>query len=73
MKAELIDPRDETLQVADPTYRVYFWAEGGEAKEEWELSGTDLDEVLEWIPSHSLEERLMRRDSATDTMRLSWH
>ena len=52
MKTELIDPRDQTLQVDDPTYRVYFWAEGGDAKEEWELSGADLDEVLDWIPSH---------------------
>jgi hypothetical protein len=27
-------------------------AEGG-AKQEWELSGLDLDEALKWIPSHS--------------------
>jgi hypothetical protein len=53
MKVELVDPRDQTLQVADPAYRVYFWTEGGSVKEEWELSGADLDEVLEWIPSHS--------------------
>jgi hypothetical protein len=39
MKVELVDPRDQTLQVADPAYRVYFWTEGGSAKEEWELSG----------------------------------
>jgi hypothetical protein len=53
MRAELIDPRGQTLQVDDPTYRVYFWAEGGATKQEWELSNADLDEVLEWIPSHS--------------------
>nr|BFE45806.1 hypothetical protein GCM10017547_36990 [Pseudarthrobacter oxydans] len=52
MRAELIDPRDQTLQVNDPTYRVYFWAEDA-AKQEWELSGADLNEVLEWIPAHS--------------------
>ncbi|GHD43734.1 hypothetical protein D9V29_13940 [Mycetocola manganoxydans] len=54
MRAELIDPRDQTTQVDDPTYRVYFWAEGGGAKEEWELFDADLDEVLEWIPAHAL-------------------
>lgn len=53
MKAVPIDPRDQTLQIDDPTYRVYFWADDGGAKEEWELSGADLDEVLEWIPSQS--------------------
>lgn len=52
MRAELIDPRNHTLQVDDPKYRVYFWAEDG-TKQEWELSGADLDEVLEWIPVHS--------------------
>lgn len=51
-RAELIDPRDQTLHVDDPKYRVYFWAEDG-SKQEWELSGADLDEVLEWIPLHS--------------------
>jgi hypothetical protein len=39
MKAEFIDARDQTLKVDDPTYRVYFWAEVGDAKDEWELSG----------------------------------
>jgi hypothetical protein len=53
MRATLIDPRDQTTQVDNPTYRVYFWTEGGGAKEEWELSGADLPEVLEWIPAHS--------------------
>ena len=53
MRAERIDPRDQTSQVDDPRYRVYFWAAGGGAKEEWQLSDADLDEVLEWIPSQS--------------------
>lgn len=50
MRAELIDPRDQTLQIDAPSYRVYFWTEHG-AKEEWELSGADLYEVLEWTRS----------------------
>ena len=53
MRAELIDPRDQTSQIDDPRYRVYFWDADGGAKEEWQLSGADLDEVLEWIPSQS--------------------
>lgn len=53
MQARPTDPRDQTSQVDDPTYQVYFWAEGASAKEEWELSETDLDEVLDWISSRA--------------------
>ena len=53
MKTRLIDPRDANTEVDDPTYRVYFWANGASAKEEWELSETDIDSVLQWIPLHS--------------------
>ncbi|GLB68736.1 hypothetical protein AHIS1636_31780 [Arthrobacter mangrovi] len=35
-----MDPRDR-------------WADDCAASEEWELSGSDLDEVLEWIPLQS--------------------
>ncbi|CAD6009053.1 hypothetical protein [Agreia sp. COWG] len=60
MKAQIIDPRDQTSQVDAPRYRVYFWTDNGSSCEEWELTETDLDEVLLWIPtaahgrSHSL-------------------
>jgi len=53
MKAALIDPRDQTSQVDDPTYRIYFWSADGAAKEEWELTETDLGEVLAWIATNS--------------------
>jgi hypothetical protein len=53
MEARGIDPRDAVWEVDDPTYRVYFWADDGSGKEEWELSKADLDEVLQWIPSQS--------------------
>ena len=48
MRARPVDPRDQTSEVVDPRYRVFFrvsptWAE------EWELTETDLDEVLGWI------------------------
>lgn len=53
MKTCLIDPRDANTEVDAPTYRVYFWADDASGKEEWELSETDLDAVLQWIPQHS--------------------
>jgi hypothetical protein len=53
MKSCLIDPRDANHEADAPTYRVYFWADDASGKEEWELSETDLDAVLQWIPLHS--------------------
>jgi hypothetical protein len=53
VKAASIDPRDQTSQVDDAAYRVYFWAGDGAAKEGWELAETDLSEVLAWIPTRS--------------------
>lgn len=52
MRAQQIDPRDVSTEIADPTYRVYFWDDTG-ASDEWELAEADLDEVLVWIPEHS--------------------
>lgn len=42
---------DDASQIDDPTYRVYFWADDGGAKEEWALSGADLDANGEEWPS----------------------
>lgn len=53
MKAVPIDPRDQTSQLDDPTYRVYFWSADGSAKEEWELAEADLEEVLAWVATRS--------------------
>ena len=47
MRARPVDPRDQTSEIDDPAYRVYFWA--GFACEEWELTEADLDEVLTWV------------------------
>jgi hypothetical protein len=52
MRAEQVDPRDQTSEIDDPTYRVYFW-EGDGSSEEWEISETDVDGVLAWIPTRS--------------------
>lgn len=51
MKAQTIDPRDQTSFVSDPSYRVFFWTDDGSRCEEWELTEADLGEVLAWIPS----------------------
>ena len=52
MRARRVDPRDQTLEMNDPRYRVYFWTESS-ACEEWELTETDLDEVLIWLSQHA--------------------
>jgi hypothetical protein len=45
-----VDPRDETWELADPRYRVYFWA--GTASDEWKVSGADVHEVLAWAEAN---------------------
>lgn len=45
--ARQIDPRDQTWEVWDPSYRVYFW-DSDHACDEWELVGCDVDEALRW-------------------------
>ena len=42
-----VDPRDQTWEVHDPDYRVYFW--GIDARsDEWALAGCDVQEALQW-------------------------
>jgi hypothetical protein len=31
-----VDPRDQTSEVDDPAYRVYFWTSGGAACDEYD-------------------------------------
>lgn len=45
-----VDPRDETWELVEPRYRVYFWA--GTASDEWEVSGADVQEVLAWAEAN---------------------
>lgn len=52
MIASPIDPRDQASEVDDPAYRAYFWDSPG-ACDEWELTGADLDEVLDWVRANS--------------------
>ena len=49
LKAQLVDPRDQSWEIDRPAYRVYFWHPQGTeqdsmwASEEWEL--TDVNDV----------------------------
>lgn len=49
MQIKPIDPRDQTWEQDQARYRVYFWA--GTASDEWEVSGADVHEVLNWAES----------------------
>lgn len=42
-----VDPRDQTWEVGEPSYRVYFHDAAG-ASDEHELSGADVAEVIAW-------------------------
>lgn len=44
-----VDPRDQTWEIGSPRYRVYFFT--GNASDEYEIAGADIDQVLEWIAS----------------------
>jgi hypothetical protein len=49
--ARPVDPRDTRWEVSTPSYRVYFWERqgvGGYRSDEFELDGSDVDEVLRW-------------------------
>jgi hypothetical protein len=45
-----VDPRDQTEEVDEPRYRVYFW-QGGDS-DEYEVTGADVHEVLGWADSN---------------------
>ena len=47
MHVTTVDPRDQTWEIAEPSYRVYFHdAEGASA--EYEVRGGDVTDVLTW-------------------------
>ncbi|TJY64044.1 hypothetical protein E4J89_19055 [Arthrobacter sp. CAU 1506] len=50
MDTTTVDPRDQTWEVDRPRYRVYFWA--GTNSDEWEVSGADIPEVIDWAESN---------------------
>ena len=47
MDIRAVDPRDQTWEISQPTYRVYFDDETG-AADEYEVEGADVAEVMAW-------------------------
>lgn len=52
MQVRRIDPRDQTVEVRAPRYRVAFRGVG-RSSEQWEISGADVDEVQLWTQLHA--------------------
>lgn len=57
MDARPVSPTDQTREVGDPEYRVFFWSRptvprGMWTSDEWELSNAEVPEVLEWAELH---------------------
>lgn len=49
LQARSVDPRDVNVEVDTPTFRVYFWRSAPSlACREFEVTGADVDEVIEW-------------------------
>ena len=56
VRVRSVDPRDQTWEVWNPAYRVYFWERdevGGWRSEERELSECDAAEALGWARRES--------------------
>lgn len=51
MQVTSVDPRDANWEVETPRYRVYFWTSDA-ASSEYELTGGDVQDVLEWAERH---------------------
>ncbi|GGL30153.1 hypothetical protein H9L10_08890 [Phycicoccus endophyticus] len=47
METALVDPRDQTWEIEDPVFRVYFHDQRGTSSE-YEVRGAQVDEVLDW-------------------------
>lgn len=57
MQVRQIDPRDQTSEIDDPRYRVYFWETLADplawSSDEWEISEADVPEVLAWVDANA--------------------
>ena len=53
IEARPVEPRDVTISVDAPTFRVYFWRSPPSlACREFEVTGADVDEIIEWAEDH---------------------
>jgi hypothetical protein len=53
-----VDPRDQTAELDNPAYRVYFWSgdRGSGAAmscDEYEIAQADIHEVVAWADEHA--------------------
>lgn len=58
MDVRSVDPRDQTTELDDPAYRVYFWSGDRTSNvmmvcDEHEITGADVHEVLRWADDHA--------------------
>jgi hypothetical protein len=51
MEINGVDPRDQTLEIDHPRYRVYFHGPAGHS-DEHEIAGGDVAEVIAWAQTH---------------------
>jgi len=60
MQVRSVDPRDISVEIDSPSYRVYFWkrqaqddqsTSTGYECDEYEISDADVEEVLSWAKS----------------------
>jgi hypothetical protein len=49
---EPVDPRDQSWEVDEPTYRVYFATPSGAVTDEHEITGADVRDVLAWVDAN---------------------
>jgi hypothetical protein len=57
-RVEPVDPRDQRWEVWNPPYRVRFWRSSGSssASREIEVSGGDVELVLDWAEGEAAGE-----------------
>ena len=53
-----VDPRDQTLELDDPAYRVYFWSGDRNSGllmtcDEYEVTDADVHDVIRWADDHA--------------------
>ena len=59
MDIRSVDPRDQTWELDQPRYRVYFHDADG-ASDEYELHGGDVVDVLTWAQAQAQAQRAGR-------------
>ncbi|MDQ2850740.1 MAG: hypothetical protein M3Y49_08390 [Actinomycetota bacterium] len=53
MDVHRVDPRDQTWEIVETRYRVYFH-DSARRSDEYEISGADIFEVIAWADAQKL-------------------